>query len=76
MPQAVEVIGEPEEQGLADLHGPAAAGGRGKTVFVESPRRWLRSGLVVRTLFAGKPGTSDNQFPLGGGRGAVCREGC
>ena len=30
MPQAVEVIGEPEEQGLADLHGPAAAGGAGR----------------------------------------------
>jgi len=28
MPQAVEVIGEPEEQGLADLHGQAAAGAR------------------------------------------------
>jgi hypothetical protein len=30
MPQAVEVIGEPEEQGLADLHGQAAAGGAGR----------------------------------------------
>jgi hypothetical protein len=27
MPQAVEVVGEPEEQGLADLHRQAAAGG-------------------------------------------------
>ena len=37
MPQAVEVIGEPEEQGLADLHGPAAAGGVGR-LFSFHPR--------------------------------------
>ena len=30
MPQAVEVVGEPEEQGLADLHWQAAAGGAGR----------------------------------------------
>ena len=30
VPQAVEVVNEPEEQGLADLHGQAAAGGAGR----------------------------------------------
>ena len=30
MPQAVEFVGEPKEQGLADLHGQAAARGAGR----------------------------------------------
>jgi len=64
VPQAAEVVSEPQEQGLADLHGHAVAGAREESFRLITEKT---ASILARCpfSFAEGPGTSDNEFPRG-----------